>query len=339
LAITWPLTPLSKLSAVRWKHYIDPHSRVSATHGYHARNLLNHDQRRVESSVIKQQRSFVQHGRLDECLVESVTCTIRVRWIVAWIVLGTIVLQEINAARQMSAMTANDWPILMYYGVIVLWIWRQWHCKRLSLPGLLGQPSRVARQLISLLAGPFFALMSLSAQFLIALVVRDLLPQMSSSIREDAPALLPWTNVAGMAFAIVMLVIVGPVIEEILYRGILLNHWKSRLGVRVAVALSTILFALVHEQVLWAICFGLLLSFVYLRTGSLWITIGVHSLNNTVALIWMVVAYKAGAVYQPTLQTRVPLAIASTILGLVGVVFILSLLLRNAPRLTSRPVT
>jgi len=270
--------------------------------------------------------------------VETVTGTVRVRWIVAWIILGTIVIQEINAARQVSAMTVNDWPILMYYGVIVLWLWWQGHRKRLSLPGLLGQPPRVARPLIALLAGPFFALMSLSAQFLIALVVRDLLPQVPSGIREDTPALLPWANFSGMVVAVVMLVIVGPVLEEILYRGILLNHWKSRLGVRAAVVLSTILFALVHEQVLWAICFGFLLSFVYLRTGSLWISIGVHSLNNTVALVWMVVAYKAGAVHQPTLQTRVPLALASTILGMVGVALILSLLFRKPPRLTGSPV-
>lgn len=257
--------------------------------------------------------------------VGAVMVRARVRWIVAWILLGSILLQEIIAVRGVSYMTADAWPVLLYDGVIILWIWRQHHAKRLSLGALAGPPPRDARRLPLVLAGPFFAVASIGAQLLIAMLARNLIPPMESNTKVITNELLPWGSVTRMGVAILMLTVVAPIVEETLYRGILLNRWIRRFGVRSATALSVALFALVHERVVWAACFGLLLTFLYLRTASLWISMGVHCLNNLTSLFWMVFTHREGDAYHLSLRTQTTpwLALALTGFGLVGLLFVL----------------
>ena len=86
-------------------------------------------------------------------------------------------------------------------------------------------------------------------------------------------------------------VIAAPLGEEIFFRGLLYNSLKHRMNVPAAIVLSGFLFALVHFNplsVLVIFPMGMLLAYVYERTGSLWITIIMHALNNGVAfaLLW-----------------------------------------------------
>ena len=81
--------------------------------------------------------------------------------------------------------------------------------------------------------------------------------------------------------------IMAPIFEEWLCRGIIM---RSLLGVGrpwVAIVLSSAFFALIHFN-LWqaipAFIIGLLLGWVYYRTGSLKLTMLMHCVNNTFSL-------------------------------------------------------
>ena len=90
--------------------------------------------------------------------------------------------------------------------------------------------------------------------------------------------------------------IMAPVFEEWLMRGIilrgLLNHPRKD-GSRgyhpaVAIGTSALLFGVIHFnpwQALPAIAIGVLMGYVYYKTGSLKLTMGMHCLNNTLAVI------------------------------------------------------
>lgn len=83
--------------------------------------------------------------------------------------------------------------------------------------------------------------------------------------------------------SILLLVIVAPVTEELLFRGVILRGLAMRVGSGVAVLVSALLFALVHLnpwQFLTAFPLGLLLGWWYLRTGSLTPCILGHALLN-----------------------------------------------------------
>lgn len=94
---------------------------------------------------------------------------------------------------------------------------------------------------------------------------------------------------------IVMIALVGPVCEEVVYRGYVLTAFmSSRLGKVAGVLLTAGLWAGIHFQydvydVGWIFLFGLMLGTARLRTGSLATPIVLHILWNSMAaaqVVW-----------------------------------------------------
>ena len=83
--------------------------------------------------------------------------------------------------------------------------------------------------------------------------------------------------------------VAAPISEEILARGFLYRGWsESRLGVPGAIFLSSLAWTSLHLQYDWfffgeVFTIGLLLGYFRYRTGSTWLTIVLHGLNNTAA--------------------------------------------------------
>jgi len=92
-------------------------------------------------------------------------------------------------------------------------------------------------------------------------------------------------NMATMFFAIA---IAAPIVEELLFRGLLQNALAKYVPIWGAILLSSLLFALVHLQ-LYAIPALMTLSiafgYLYHRTGSLRTNIILHMANNVFALL------------------------------------------------------
>lgn len=92
-------------------------------------------------------------------------------------------------------------------------------------------------------------------------------------------------NFVGMAL---LLVVVTPLTEEMLFRGLLFGGFKSKWGFVPAALLSGLLFGAVHWQpnvVIATVVLGWLLAWLYHSTGSLWASIALHSLKNAVAFV------------------------------------------------------
>ena len=83
----------------------------------------------------------------------------------------------------------------------------------------------------------------------------------------------------------IIAVIVAPVIEELLFRGLLLQRWALRWGTMTGVILSSALFAIGHVELLGHFVFGVAMSALYLRTRSLWVPISAHALNNFIVSV------------------------------------------------------
>lgn len=79
-----------------------------------------------------------------------------------------------------------------------------------------------------------------------------------------------------------------PMIEEILFRGLLYGAFEKRWGVKGAMLGSSFLFACVHLQIvgfLYLFCIGLVLSWARWQSRSLGLPVAIHSLNNAVAML------------------------------------------------------
>ena len=88
-------------------------------------------------------------------------------------------------------------------------------------------------------------------------------------------------------FSPLALVLAGPVMEELLFRGVILRRLQASGTAPRAVVLSSLLFGAIHLnpwQFLGAFSGGLLLGWIYVRTRSLWLCIAGHALNNACSL-------------------------------------------------------
>ena len=81
------------------------------------------------------------------------------------------------------------------------------------------------------------------------------------------------------------IVLVAPVMEEFFVRGILLTRWTVKWGVTRAILASSIVFGLLHTNVIGGFCFACVMAIFYIRTKSLFVPIFLHILNNLTAWI------------------------------------------------------
>ncbi|SFL28112.1 hypothetical protein SAMN02910297_00452 [Methanobrevibacter olleyae] len=82
-------------------------------------------------------------------------------------------------------------------------------------------------------------------------------------------------------------IIFAPILEELLFRGVLFNRLKIRIGVIAAMIISSAIFAIGHEfgGISSAFLFGMCMCIVYLKTDNILMTISIHFINNLVAVI------------------------------------------------------
>ncbi len=91
--------------------------------------------------------------------------------------------------------------------------------------------------------------------------------------------------------AFLLIVVVAPLIEEFIFRGIMLRGLALHYGVRRGLLLGALLFALVHVypvKLPGTFAAGLLLGWLLLRTGSVWPGVFAHALNNGICFVAMV---------------------------------------------------
>lgn len=83
--------------------------------------------------------------------------------------------------------------------------------------------------------------------------------------------------------------IVGPVMEEMIMRRVILNEMANvTKSMWLGIIISSALFAIIHInpiQVVFAMPAGIFLGWLYCKTGSLLVPICVHILNNTISFI------------------------------------------------------
>ena len=91
-----------------------------------------------------------------------------------------------------------------------------------------------------------------------------------------------------VVFSAVALAVWTPVAEEVFFRGFILRGLANRWGFAPALIVSAAVFSALHlapALLLPVLVTGLLLGFLYQRTGSLWPCIAVHAAQNLVAVL------------------------------------------------------
>ncbi len=86
---------------------------------------------------------------------------------------------------------------------------------------------------------------------------------------------------------VISAVVLAPVVEEYIFRGILLSSWTVKWGATRAIIISSFIFAIFHIDPVGAFVAGVALCLIYFHTGSLLLVIFIHMINNGLAVIFM----------------------------------------------------
>lgn len=92
-------------------------------------------------------------------------------------------------------------------------------------------------------------------------------------------------------WGILAICIVGPIVEELVFRESIIHYLlKHRTHRWAAILFSAVAFGLIHlnpAQVPFAVIMGIILGIIYVKTGNIVLTSIIHIFNNTLAVIEM----------------------------------------------------
>lgn len=180
---------------------------------------------------------------------------------------------------------------------VVLLIWRRWpRLWSLARPPGFGfvRPERMAFLALAMVVG------------LAAPVIGGWLTQWLAHghpVTQNIQQLGEHTPLGWRIPLVLMVVSLGPLVEELLFRGMLLSALLQRWGSAAAIVLSSLAFALAHLPGLdWQVfalpdllLLALALAWLRLRSGSIWPSVVAHGANNLLAVAaWFVVAHSGG---------------------------------------------
>jgi len=141
-----------------------------------------------------------------------------------------------------------------------------------------------------------FSLSSMKIMVLISISIIAIQTGIVSPIVSSLPMpeimkkiFLEFANQNGI-FSFIVIVIAAPIIEELIFRGIILNGLLQRYSPVKSIIISSVLFGIVHLnpwQFISALIIGLFSGWVYYRTRKLTLSIMIHSVNNLFAFVGM----------------------------------------------------
>lgn len=99
--------------------------------------------------------------------------------------------------------------------------------------------------------------------------------------QRSPEAELAWAlTVGGWIFSFIVAGAIGPIIEELLFRGLLFRAWEARWGWVSSMLATSALFAAYHPVPFSAFVSAIIFVALYRRTGSLWSSIVAHGVGN-----------------------------------------------------------
>lgn len=96
------------------------------------------------------------------------------------------------------------------------------------------------------------------------------------------------TTPFGIVLGIIVLIVIAPVVEELIFRGFVLQTFLGRFKPIIANIISAGIFAIIHFefQSIGIILFlAFVLNWIFMRSKSIWPCIGFHMLNNAIVFL------------------------------------------------------
>ena len=123
-------------------------------------------------------------------------------------------------------------------------------------------------------------------------------------------------------------IIFAPIVEELVFRGVLFNRLKIKTGILPAMIISSFLFAIGHNfgGMTSAFLFGICMCILYMKTDNILVPMSVHFINNVVATILETTGLDVAF-------AQFPWVIPSLILTLIGTFLLIKYIFKEYKKL------
>ncbi len=201
---------------------------------------------------------------------------VRARWLLVWALGGALLISGLadGAASAFDIVIADDLLTILMYLPMVAWV----AVAVVRRAGVDLRPMfrwpRLGRYWW-IVAGLFILqlVFSLAAITLTQLVF----PGLGDGLED--------VGQGNLVIAVLALVVTPPLVEETVFRGVLLERYAVKWRLGVGILVSALFFGVLHVDPIGAGMFGVVTGLLYLRTRSLWPGILLHAANNLFVLV------------------------------------------------------
>lgn len=194
-------------------------------------------------------------------------------------VLGAGLVTAVAPGAQLLTL-AGLYPVMFLFA---WWFGRRSGVEMLRLDHPVLNPPGIAR---SLSVVPALTMVNFGGTWLLYYPVSLVWPDAVRTWLHRADTLLPAPgNPLELLALWVTVIVLAPIAEETVFRGLLLHRWCAKWGRGTGIFVTTLLFSLLHASPLGIFLLALGLTGLYLRTGSLRLSMMAHALNNLLAFL------------------------------------------------------
>ncbi|WP_298523714.1 CPBP family intramembrane glutamic endopeptidase [uncultured Methanobrevibacter sp.] len=138
-------------------------------------------------------------------------------------------------------------------------------------------------------------------------------------------------NAGAFLLSAVGSIVFAPLLEELVFRGILFNRLKIRTGIVPAMIISSFIFAVGHDfgGMTSAFLFGLCMCILYLKTDNILVPMSVHCINNITATVLEITPIDA-------IAGQFPWLILTTIIVLIVTLLLIKYIIEETGALKKR---
>ena len=121
--------------------------------------------------------------------------------------------------------------------------------------------------------------------------VVEIINQMEDAAEKATQAFLKMDNIGDLLFNLFLIAIIPAIGEEMVFRGVIQKKLKNILrNPHIAIIITAFIFSAIHMQFfgfLPRFFLGIILGYLFYYSGSLWMPIIAHFINNALAVLLM----------------------------------------------------
>ena len=211
---------------------------------------------------------------------------VRTRWVILVSIIGFVAPAFVFDLDQPLESTVCD---VVSYGLIGFLMWLIWG-QNLRRDEIFGSSPSKREAWVYLSLGIPWAGASLVGMYLLFLPLSYVAPETVSEwlLEAEPPDFIDGfsldtilvNSIQGVHTALLV-----PIVEEIVFRGFILHRWCDKYGEKRGIVQASILFGILHTEILGGIVFSVIMSILCLRTNSLVGPILIHIGNNFVIVL------------------------------------------------------